>query len=138
MAESASCSRSTMLEETQGHFVRELNLRGAVSKPYRQPFPHPIRVRAGERVSADFGKVTDLPGWVWCTDDRGRSGWTPQEWLDKQGTRWRIIRDFDAIELTVEVRMSVTVHLEVAGFYRLTVEDGCTGWVPTDHVRLDD
>lgn len=117
--------------------MQEVNRTGVVTKPYRRPFPNPIKVRAGEVVSADFDKETDLPGWVWCTDDRGRSGWTPRMWLAKQESDWRITRDFDAIELTVETGLAVTVHFEEAGFYWLTAEDGRTGWVPTSHVRLD-
>lgn len=116
----------------------EENRTGVVTKPYRQPYPDPIRVSAGERVSPDFAKTTDLPGWAWCTDARGRGGWTPLKWLERDGDGWRITHDFNAIELDVDVGAVVTVHARLAGFYWLTTRDGRTGWVPCDHVQVDD
>lgn len=111
---------------------------GVVTRSYLQPYPDPIRVSAGERVSPDFAKVTDFPGWVWCTDARERSGWVPRDWMEHRGDEWRITRNFDAIELTVDVDATVIVHLEIAGFYWITTQDGRTGWVPSSHVRIDD
>lgn len=110
---------------------------GVVTKPYRQPYPDPIRVSAGERVSPDFSKATDVPGWAWCTDDRGRSGWVPLEWLGQEGGEWRVAHDFNAIELTVHVGAVVAIHAHIAGFYWLTTEDGRTGWVPASHIHIE-
>ncbi|MHB1543504.1 MAG: SH3 domain-containing protein [Gammaproteobacteria bacterium] len=111
---------------------------GVVTKPYRQPYPDPIRVSAGERVSPDFAKSTDVPGWVWCTDDRGRSGWTPLDWLAQDGGARHMTRDFDAIELCVDVGARVVIHAQIASFYWVTTDDRRTGWVPCSHICVDD
>lgn len=116
----------------------ETDRTGVATKPYQQPYPDPIRVSAGERVSPEFAKTTDLPGWAWCTDERGRGGWTPAQWLRQVGDGWLITHDFNAIELTVDVGTMVTVHAQIAGFCWLTTQDGRTGWVPSTHVRIDE
>lgn len=111
--------------------------RGTVTRAYRRPYPDPIRVAAGERVTPDFDKPTDIPGWVWCTDARGKSGWTPRAWLRDERGAWRIARDFDAGELTVEPGDVLALHAETADFYWATTADGRSGWVPTDCVAPD-
>lgn len=115
----------------------EISRPGIVTRPYRQPYPDPIRVSAGERVSPDFAKSTEFPGWAWCTDDRGRSGWTPLEWLAREGDEWRVTRDFNAIELSVDVGTRVVMKAQIAGFYWVMTDDGRSGWVPCGHIRLE-
>lgn len=103
-----------------------------VGKPYRRPYADPIRVRAGEFVVPDFSEPTDIPGWVWCTDARGKSGWTPKSWLARSGNAWVVTRDFDAIELTIEIGDEVLVHFEESGFYWVATTDGRRGWIPVE------
>lgn len=114
-----------------------MSRRGTVVVGYRQPYPDPIRVAAGEQVVPDFDRRTDIPGWVWCTDARGKSGWTPQAWLERRGDAWHVTRDFDAIELTVAAGEALTLHLELAGFYWSTTADGRSGWVPADQLHVE-
>ncbi len=109
-------------------------MRVRVTRPYEQPYPDPISVRAGDHVAPDFGKETDIEGWVWCIAEDGRGGWTPRAWLDQEDGGWRIDRDFDAIELTVEPGEVLDVLEEESGFYRVEKPDGSTGWVPIDCV----
>lgn len=111
---------------------------GIVSQAYQQPYPDSIRVRAGERVAADFTKATDVPGWVWCRDARERSGWTSVQWLQRDGALWRIAHDFDAIELSDAAGVRVSVHAQIAGFCCLTTQDGRTGRIPASHIRFDE
>lgn len=59
--------------------------RATVARRYRRPYPDPIRTSAGEPAVADFSRETDIPGWVWCGDARGRSGRTPRAWLERKG-----------------------------------------------------
>lgn len=98
--------------------------RAVVTRAYRRPYRDPIRVRAGETVVPDFARTTHLPGWVWCTDPRGRGGWTPRAWLERENAHWRITRAFDAVELTVEPGQRIALHFAHAGFH----------WVTTDHI----
>jgi uncharacterized protein YgiM (DUF1202 family) len=110
---------------------------GFIIKPYLQPYPDPIRVRAGERIIPDLTKQTNIPGWVWCSDERGKSGWVPKSWMRKQAGRWIISRDFDAIELTVKVGEPVTIHAAESGFVWVTTTEGRSGWIPEDCVYIE-
>lgn len=110
-------------------------MRVRVVRAYAQPYPDPIAVRAGERVVPDFGRKTEIEGWIWCTAEDGRGGWTPRAWLSRHGDVWRISRDFDALELTVTPGELLDVVEEESGFYRVVTANGATGWIPCANVR---
>ena len=109
-------------------------MRVRVTRPYEQPYPDPIAVRAGACVFPDLDRDTDIPGWIWCTAEDGRGGWTPRAWLRRDGEVWRIDRDFNAIELTVRPGERLEVMEEESGFYRVARPGGETGWVPVECV----
>lgn len=114
-----------------------MSRRGTVVRGYERPYSDPIRVAGGECVTPDFDRRTDVSGWVWCTDARGKSGWTPRAWLERRGNAWHVSRDFDAIELGVAPGEILILHFEIAGFHWATTADGSSGWLPCDHVHAD-
>lgn len=97
---------------------------------YRRPYADPVRGRAGEFLVPDYAQQTDLFGWIWCRNDAGQEGWAPRNWLEPAGDKLRLIRDFDAIELTVTMGDTVTLHFSESGFCWVTSASGETGWVP--------
>ncbi len=103
-----------------------------VSSPYEQPYPDPISLKAGERVliNAEKTNATDILGWSWCTGPDCREGWVPNGWITEQSGAARIVREFNALELTIKVGDRVTLHHSESGFVYVTHEDGSTGWVP--------
>lgn len=96
--------------------------------------PDPIVVRAGDAVVPNFGKYTEIHGWVWCTAQDGRVGWTPERWLEAGGDRWRITRDYNAFELCVAPGELLDVELEESGFLLVRRHNGASGWVPCENV----
>jgi hypothetical protein len=102
---------------------------------YQAPFPDPIRVRAGEDVSIDPDKKTDIPGWIWCTSRAGKNGWVPEIYVDRQGNNGSMRCNYDAVELTIHVGDILTVHKMESAFYRVTDRNGRQGWVPMAHVE---
>ena len=102
---------------------------------YDAPFPDPLRGRAGERLCTDRSKATDIPGWIWCTAADGRSGWVPESYLRDDGANAFLLRDDDAIELTVRTGAVLVIHAEEGGFCWTTNADGRRGWVPTTCLR---
>jgi uncharacterized protein YgiM (DUF1202 family) len=106
-----------------------------VNADYQAPFPDPIRIKAGEEVTVDPEKATHISGWIWCTSCTGKSGWVPESYLDKRGTRGFMKCDYDAIELTVHVGELLTVHKLESRFYWATDGSGRQGWVPVEHVE---
>ncbi|MGH8235077.1 MAG: hypothetical protein ACREPU_12925 [Rhodanobacteraceae bacterium] len=111
-------------------------MKAKVTKPYSRPHENPIAVAAGESVEPDFDKVTDIEGWVWCTANDGRSGWTPLGWLSRDGAVWRVTREFNAIELTVIPGELLDVAFEESGFFWATKNSGEAGWVPCANVSV--
>jgi hypothetical protein len=109
-------------------------MRVRVVKPYQRPYPDPLAVSAGDEVLPDFDRHTDIKGWVWCTAGDGRSGWTPKAWLVQRGEAWRIDRDYDSTELTIEVGEELEVTTEESGFLWVTNTRGESGWVPSENV----
>jgi uncharacterized protein YgiM (DUF1202 family) len=109
-----------------------------VSAPYERPYADPISLKAGERVLIDAEKTkeTDILGWSWCTGSDGRQGWVPNGWLTHQSGAVQIVRDFSALELTINVGDRVTLHHSESGFVFVTREDGSTGWVPDACLQL--
>ena len=107
-----------------------------VVKPYERPYENPIAVSAGEEVTPDSDKPTDIEGWIWCTAKDGRSGWTPKQWLTQSSGIWRINREFNAIELTVVPGEMLEVAYEESGFFWARKENGEVGWVPCEYVSV--
>ena len=104
---------------------------------YDRPYDDPIAVDAGEAVTPGFARRTDILGWVWCTDSRGKSGWTPEAWIDRSVTPWRMFRAFNAIELSVRPGDMLRVHWSESGFVWATDSSGASGWVPDGVLQLD-
>lgn len=102
---------------------------------YQAPYPDPIRVASGERVTVDIEKKTTIVGWVWCTSRAGRSGWVPEAYMERQGMAGIMKSDYDAIELSVHVGDLLTVHKLESNFYWATDRSGRQGWVPVEHVE---
>ena len=106
-----------------------------VISDYDAPFPHPLRGRAGDRLSTDRSKATGIPGWIWCTAADGRSGWVPESYLRGDGANAFLLREYDAIELTVRTGDVLVIHAEESGFCWTENADGRHGWVPTTCLR---
>lgn len=102
---------------------------------YRAPFSDPIQANQGDMVTLDPRRETNIPGWVWCMNESGRSGWVPKAYVEIQGTSGKMLCSYDAIELTVGVGNILTVHKEESEFYWVTNQNGQHGWVPVSHVE---
>ena len=111
-------------------------MKAVVVKAYARPYADPISVAAGESVTPDFARHTDIAGWVWCTAMDGRSGWTPRNWLALTDGAWRIDRAFNAIELTIAPGEVLDLAFEESGFFWATKQDGESGWVPCGNVSV--
>jgi hypothetical protein len=97
---------------------------------YERPYADPVKGRAGNRLVPDLSRKTDLFGWIWCRNEAGQEGWAPRNWMTAEGEAFRLVRDFDAIELTVAVGQTVQVHFSESGFCWVTAPSGEVGWVP--------
>ena len=119
-------------------FVFPSHTVAVVGVPYERPYEDPISLKAGERVLIDSVKTkeTDILGWSWCTGPDGRQGWVPTAWITHQDGAGKIVRDFSALELTVQAGDRVTLHHSESGFVFVTHENGSVGWVPDACLQL--
>lgn len=92
-------------------------------------YADPIRVDAGEAVTVGRSD-TEHPGWVWCTDPRGKEGWMPEAFIEGSRDTARAAVEYDARELTVAVDDEVEVRFEHAGWLLCQAADGSQGWIP--------
>lgn len=92
----------------------------------------PIDVRAGEALVVGWTDP-EWPGWIWCTDPRGRSGWTPIDAIEN-GT---ITCDFTARELTVREGDVVTPLRFLHGWCWARDAHGNEGWLPASHLGAE-
>jgi uncharacterized protein YgiM (DUF1202 family) len=102
---------------------------------YVSSAPEPVRFRTGEAVVVGRHDQ-QWTSYVWGTDEAGRAGWVPEEYLQPTGASEAVaLRDYDATELTVARGERLEVLSEAGGWLLCRTVAGLTGWVPSDHVE---
>ncbi len=116
--------------------TRDLPQRVRVIQSHITSDPNPVRFRAGDTLGVGHHDQV-WTHYVWATDQAGRSGWVPDEYLqpDNDGRRATALRDYDSTELTVERGEIVDVLDEVGGWYLCRATSGRSGWVPGTSVE---
>lgn len=106
--------------------------RAVAVRDYEAPYPDPLAVGARALLQVDEARSheTDIMGWLWCRAEDGREGWAPEGWLDGDGPTRRIVRDFDARELTVRKGDRLTLLFAESGFVLCRNARGDQGWLP--------
>lgn len=109
-----------------------------MSKPFRtvsghtRSFERAPRVRAGE-VVRHIRDEEKHPGWFFGAAPDGVEGYFPIRWfdLDPENVTARAIRNYDAMELTIEAGIEVVRLAEESGWLYVRTEDGREGWIPS-------
>ncbi len=97
-------------------------------------YEDPIRFERGESIVVER-QDEDHPGWWWCTDKRGRSGWVHESFFEPEDYRFVAREDYDARELDVRTGEIVQV-LDVRGSWALCQNTaGESGWVPLTNLE---
>lgn len=105
-----------------------------VTSAYQAAYPDPLVIKTGERLQIG-DRATDWPGWLWCTNESGKSGWVPEAYIEQHNRRGLARRDYDATELSAEVGEELVVGFEESGWLWCTNQAGQSGWIPADHVE---
>jgi len=106
-----------------------------VTTAYVSAVTDPVRFHMGETVSVGR-RDQQWTAYVWGTDQRGRAGWVPEEYLQMTGPHEATaLRDYDATELTVGHGERLEVVEESGGWLRCRTAAGLVGWVPSDHLE---
>ena len=98
--------------------------------------PNPIRFRAGDTLGVGHHDQV-WKDYVWGTDQAGRSGWVPDEYLqvNPDGRTAVALRGYDSTELTVGRKQVLDVLDAVGGWYLCRTESGMSGWIPSTSVQ---
>ena len=114
---------------------------GLVIKDYQAEFLDPIVVEAGEpfTVSEQTSTWDNNPAWIWlwCTNQRGKSGWVPKNIIQPQSDDQTGIThtSYDARELSVTAGQELNIELEESGWFWCRNQQGKQGWVPISHIQ---
>ena len=117
--------------------------KGRVAKDYQAEFADPIAAEAGEAftVSERSSAWENNPAWmwVWCTDQRGKSGWVPKNiiQMNADGQTATTPTAYNARELTVTAGQELTIEHEESGWFWCSDQQGRRGWVPISHMMAE-
>ncbi|MBA2680718.1 MAG: hypothetical protein H0U76_20275 [Ktedonobacteraceae bacterium] len=111
-----------------------------VTKDYRASNTDPISVQANELFSVSE-KMDSWNGnpewiWIWCTDQRGKSGWVSKKILHMNSDNRTATTSsaYSASELTVVEGDELEVVEEESGWLWCIDPQGNQGWVPLEHI----
>ncbi|MBN1995025.1 MAG: SH3 domain-containing protein [Anaerolineae bacterium] len=102
---------------------------------YQSAYPDPLVIKAGEELIVGK-KESEWSGWVWCTNQNGKSGWVPKKYVAHKGYIWVARFDYDATELSVDIGEELIMGYEESGWIWCTDQQGRHGWVPADHLEI--
>jgi hypothetical protein len=108
-----------------------------VLKEYESPYPDPIHFQEGEiiEVGETYEDDPDWVDWVWCCGEHHNDAWVPKQFIYFQNGQWVMKRNYNAMELILEIGESVNVLEIVNGFGMAEKSDGSRGWVPMNHLQ---
>jgi hypothetical protein len=106
-----------------------------VISAYQSTHPDPLVIKVGEELIAGK-KDSKWSGWLWCTNQNGKSGWVPQKYVELKGDFCVARFDYDGTELSVDIGEELTMSYEESGWIWCTNQQGQYGWVPADHLEI--
>jgi diadenosine tetraphosphate (Ap4A) HIT family hydrolase len=102
---------------------------------YQSAYAQPLAVHTGEKLGVGKRK-SKWSGWVWCTNQKGQSGWVPERYVERSGNSCTTRCDYDASELSVHTGEELIVGREESGWIWCTNQKGQSGWVPAENMEL--
>ena len=105
-----------------------------VISEYQTPYSEPLVISAGEELAIGE-KESEWSGWIWCTNQDGKSRWVPEKYVERRGDTGIALYDYEATELSVSVGEELRMGKEESGWIWCTNQEGQSGWVPADNVE---
>jgi hypothetical protein len=103
-----------------------------VARNYDCAYPDPIAFAANDRLQ--LGREDEeYPGWIWCTDPRGKSGWAPVDLVDR--SNGLALADYSARELSARAGEMVSIRHKAHGWAWVINSKGEAGWLPLAHLE---
>ena len=105
-----------------------------VINDYTSKYADAIAFEEGEAITREQAD-DENPGWWWCTDKRGKSGWVHESFFYEDDYRYIASQDYSAVELQVKAGDTLAGLREVGGWLLAHTVAGARGWVPLEHVQ---
>jgi hypothetical protein len=109
--------------------------RARMLRDYRTQYHDPIGFIAGE-VLVLGRRDTEWPEFIWATDPRGRSGWTPMSVIDMHASPVVARSDYSARELDAAEGETLELLRETGGWWWSQNSAGDQGWVPERDMHM--
>lgn len=111
-----------------------------VIKDYKSPYPYPVVFKKGEKVKVgqSFKGDPDWKNWIWCEGNGNKKAWAPKKYVNIDGTNGIFNKDYNAMELSVQVGEKLVVFEIVNGFGMSEKTNGTRGWVPMKNMEIED
>jgi hypothetical protein len=106
-----------------------------VIEDYRAAYPDPVTFTKGEILKIEK-KQSEWDNWVWCINKLGKGRWIPKNYLEIYEDTCRILRDYEATELTVKIDDKLEVEKIESDWIWAINNQGKHGWVPLKCVQL--
>ncbi|MBN1218919.1 MAG: SH3 domain-containing protein [Anaerolineae bacterium] len=106
-----------------------------VISAYQAAYPDPLVIKVGEKLTVGE-KESEWSGWLWCTNQDGKSGWVPEKYVEHKGDIGVARFDYDATELSVDIGQELIIDCEESGWIWCTNQQGLQGWVPVVHLEI--
>ena len=101
----------------------------AAISDYEELDREPLRLNSGDQVQAGPEDRT-WPGWIWTTDQDGRSGYVPTEILTPLGgNQFSVTAAFDPTVLTIRRGDTLESLRQIHGWHWCRNAAGREGWV---------
>ena len=97
-------------------------------------YPDPIHFKRGD-VMIVGQEDSEYPGWIWCENRQGKSGWVPDDCIETDGTGSRAKYEYSALELRARVGERLLPIDTKYGWVLCSNSDGEKGWLPLTKVR---
>jgi len=103
-----------------------------ITSDYTLYYPDPLFLKVGEQIKILKEDDGEWKGWFFCEDIQGKNGWISKTYFKKENDIGIIIKDYNAIELTVKKDDEVLVIFEDSGWAWCKDSNNNEGWLPTN------
>ena len=103
--------------------------RARVLAAHRPSDQDPLIMSTGDELTVE-DRVSEWQGWIWCTNQEGRSSWVPAAYVQRRERAGFALCDYDATELAVDAGEVLVLGKEESGWIWCTNQVGQSGWVP--------
>ncbi|MFX1411246.1 MAG: SH3 domain-containing protein [Promethearchaeota archaeon] len=106
-----------------------------VIEEYKAAYPDPKSFAKGEILKFEK-KESEWNGWVWCKNESGDGRWIPENYLKIYKESCRVLRNYEATELTVKVGEKLEIKKIESDWIWAINEEGKRGWVPLKCIQI--